>query len=270
MQGRWGRAFLAGSTCALALGPSAGASDLAALLEFAGLVRHVEAWPETNAEARERAEALLAAEPFALLLREVRAAFAAPALLGSVSEGISAKLDPGAIAQLHARYAESGAGGLIGPPIGIPASELRDFPRFASEVSRQEVPPARFTLVAKLDESTGLARDAWRVSGAVGHAIARGARALRCEAGAWRAPLPAEESDRSRLAGPFRERLHVELLFLTRNRATRDLRRALRFLESPPARAFHHALGEAVPLALESALRTLRQRLAKHVTERCS
>ena len=38
--------------------------------------------------------------------------------------------------------------------------------------------------------------------------------------------------------------MHLELLFLTRNLETPDLRRAIRFLETTPARVFHEKLGQ--------------------------
>lgn len=246
-------------------GPAAGSkpSELRALLEDASVARRLEAWPELNLAVRERSLAALGPETFALLSREVEAAFAAPRLV----ERVELRLSGAGMAGLREGYAASGAAGLLGDARGIPAQELRDFPRFASQVSRRELPPARFALVARIDESTGFSRDAWRVTSAWGRALERGTRALRCEGpSAWRVPLAPDAS----LAEPFRERVHVELLFLTRELEIAQLRRAVRWLGSEPARAFERALHEASGLALEQALGELRERLEPLVRERCS
>jgi hypothetical protein len=62
----------------------------------------------------------------------------------------------------------------------------------------------------------------------------------------------------------------VELLSLTREIDTADLRRAIRLLKSEPARAFHQAPGDATDAVLEGALLALRERLAPAVRKRCS
>ncbi len=259
------------NSSAVAVGAeSGGASELAILFEAAGVARHLEAWPEANAGARERARASLSPDAYALLLREVQVALAAPRLLEEVAAPLSASLAAGAIRSLRGGYTGNGANTLLGHSSGISAATLRDFPGFASEVSRRQIAPARFRFVARLDEATGFGRNAWRVTTARGGAIARGARALRCEPAAWHAPLPPEvAAEREKIAEPFRERVHLELLFLTRNLETADLRRAVRFLETVPARAFHEKLGQALDRALDAAFSALRERLAPSVADRC-
>jgi len=272
MQSGWAKAICTGAAYALGLGVAAtsDANDLDSVLDSAGVARHLEAWPETNVEATEQAKAALDPDDYALLMREVRVAFDAPTLLRNVSETLSSQLDPAAVSALRLGYAQSGATGLTGPPAGIPASDLREFPGFTSELSRGEVAPIRFRLVARIDKSSGLSRNAWRVSSAVDRAISGGARALACETGAWQKSLASQQANRAGLLGPFRERLHLELLFLARARTSDELRAAVRFLESPQARAFHEALAEALPNALDAAQQTLQQRLARRVGEKCS
>jgi hypothetical protein len=241
---------------------AAGASDLAALLDAASVARHLEEWPEVNEVARERSREALGPEVFALLSREVEATLSSARLL----ERVEPRLAGLELAGLRAGYAGTHAAGLLGDVHGLSAAELRDFPAFASELSRRRIPPARFGLVAKLDDSSGFGRDVWRVTQAWRRAIDGGTRALRCEGrSSWRAPAAPDPA----LAQSFRERVHVELLFLTREIDTADLRRAIRLLESEPARAFHQALGDATDAALEGALLALRERLAPAVRERC-
>jgi hypothetical protein len=244
--------------------------ELQALFATAGVARHLEAWPEANQGARERARARLEPDVYAVWMREVQGAFAAGRLLADVEAALAASLGPEAARALRRGYTDHAANALLGNPAGISSVALRDFPAFASRVSRREIPPARFTLVSRLDEATGFGRNAWRVTGAVGGAITRGARALDCEPGAWRAPLPPEHvAERTRLARPFQERVHLELLFLNRSRESPALRRAVRVLESDAPRAFHASLRQALDAALESALRRLREGLAQRIAERC-
>lgn len=269
---RWSLvAVLAASAVLASWGGAAAAGGLDTLVSAAGLERRFAEWPEANAGARERAEQRLDADTRALLLREVAAAFATPRIVAAVRARLSHELGDDAIRQLAAGYVASGAGGLLGPESGLAADDLRDFPRFASELSQQEVPAERFALVTRLDEGTRFGRDAWRVTTAWGAAIDRGARALRCGGPeAWRAPLPPERAaERRQLAEPFRERVQVELLFLARSVDTRDLRRAALFLETAPVRAFQEQVAQALDAALASSLGDLRQHLAPAVTARC-
>ena len=80
----------------------AAASELAILFEAAGVARHLEAWPEANAGARERARASLSPDAYALLLLEVQATFAAPRLLEEVAAPFDASLAADAIRSLRA------------------------------------------------------------------------------------------------------------------------------------------------------------------------
>jgi hypothetical protein len=264
MRGRWGRGF----AIALALAApaevvaSSEPSEGAGVFEAASVVRHLQEWPEANVAARERAQQLLGEEKAAALLREVYAAFEPARLL----ERVTARLAALDLAGIERGYAESGAAGLLGDARGFGAAELRDLPDFASRASRGGIEPARLLLVARLDESTGFGLDAWRVTRAWGDAIELGARALACEPVDWSAsprPDPA-------LAEAFRERVHVELLFLTRKLGVSELRRTVRFLESAPAREFRRTLAEATSAALASAREELAPRIATLVRESCS
>jgi hypothetical protein len=249
----------------------AAGSELAALLDAAGIVRHLEEWPEANVVARESARVSLDPEAFALLMREVATAFAPDALRERVAASLTASVSAAGAVSLRDGYAHTRSVDLLGPAAGLSASDLRDFPRFASAVSRRQLDPARLALVARLDAATGFGRNAWRVTGAWAEAIERGARVLRCEKAAWEAPLsPQASAERRHLAGPFRERVHLELLFLVRTQVPPDLRRTVEFLETGPARAFHRAVGEAAASALADALTGLRTQLAAPAAQRCA
>lgn len=245
-------------------------SDPATLLEAADVARHVEAWPEVSALARERAAARLDAERWALLRREVAEAFDPEHLQAALAP--TPGLEGDAAALLARGFRDSGAAGLLGPARGYAVPALRDFPGFASEVSAGAIPATRFALIARVDASSGYARNAWRSSSAVARAFARGARALDCADGAgWEAPLSARDTGGLReLAPRFRERAHVELLFDARDRSGAELQRALRFLESEPARAFHARLAEALRSSLEEAMRGLGERLTAEAARRCA
>jgi hypothetical protein len=252
--------------------PVAAGSELAGLLDAAAVARHLEEWPEANALARERAQASLDPEAFALLMREVATSFARDALHARVAATLAASVAETDAASLRHGYSRTASASLLGPPDGLSAADLRDYPGFASAVSRRQLDPARLALVARLDTATGFGRNAWRVTGAWGGAIERGARALRCEGrGAWEAPLSPEASaERRQLAEPFRERVHLELLFLVRTHLSPDLSRSVELLETPPALAFHAALAEATAEALAAALADLRARLEDPVAQRCA
>ena len=268
MRGR----LLTACAIAVACAAPAAAAELAALFDAAGVARHLDEWPEANALARERAQVSLDPDAFALLMREVAAALAAPALLERVTAHLSAGVAADRIAPLRAGYAQTGSEGLLGPPGGFTASDLRDFPAFTSGVARRQLEPARLELVARIDGATGFGHNAWRVTGAWGGAIERGARALRCEgSAAWETPLAPEViAERRQLAEPFRGRVHLELAFLARTRTLAELRRSADFLDTPPPRAFHASLEQVVDVALAEALASLRARLAAPAAQRCA
>jgi hypothetical protein len=248
--------------------PAAGDGD--ALLEAACVARHVQAWPEVSALARERAAARLDAAGWSLLRREVSQAFDPGRLQAALARTPGLVRDDAAA--LVRGFRDSGAVGLLGPERGYAVTALRDFPGFASGVSAGAIPPTRLALIARVDESSGYARNAWRSSAAVARAFARGARALDCAGGAgWGAPLSARETGGlPELAPRFRERVHVELLFDARDRSGAELQRALRFLESEPARAFHRRLERALRASLDAAMRDLGERLTAEAAHRCA
>jgi hypothetical protein len=245
---------------------------LAALIDAAGIARHLEEWPEANTLARELAQTSLAPDAFALLMREVASALAPTALRERVTARLAARVPAPIAASLREGWSQSGSVGLLGPADGLSAADLRELPRFASAVSRRQLDPARLALVARLDAATGFGRNAWRVTGAWGVAVERGARALRCDgSAAWQAPLSPEQSaERRHLVEPFRGRVHLELLFLVRTHSSPDLQRSVGFLETQPVRDFHAAVADAVSAALADALADLRTRLAGPVAARCA
>ena len=250
------------------LAAPAPAAELDGLLEASGSVRHVTEWPEANASARDAAREALDDEAYRLLLREVAAAFAPDALGVRLRDALA-----GAVSEpdvLAAAYRSHGVAALLGGDPALAAGDLRDFPHFASEVSRQEIPATRFEWIARLDDASGMGRDAWTTTLAWGGAIERGGRLLACQ-GAWPGPLaPATQELRARLGQPFRERVHLELLFQLRAVDARELRRAVVYLESEAARAFQQAYGAALQQALSASMETVRARLVPVARERCS
>ncbi|MGH0032843.1 MAG: hypothetical protein ACQGVC_23865 [Myxococcota bacterium] len=250
--------------------PSAsGAGDPQADLFAAARVRrHVEAWPEVAAGARDRAAARLDAEAFALLERAVARAFAPERLVAAMDgEALAGAGGPGLAGALDAAR----AGTLLGPLEGLPPEALREFVRFASDLGGGDLPPPRIVRVRRADETTGFGRNAWRTSSAVALAVARGARALSCSDAAWESPLPPEAgAELEALADPFRERVLVELLFHARGLSGADLQAALAVLEAQPSRRFHRRLAIEVRRALARAGAEVGERLGRESAARCS
>lgn len=250
-----------------AAAPALGAeeSESGDLATTAAVRRHLEAWPEVSAVARDVARARLDPDALAFLETELARAFD-PDLLMYRLDLASLARDPGA---LRRGWRESGAIGLVGPVEGLGPAALRDYPRFASQVGGG-VPPARLRQVARIDASTGFGRNAWGVSAASARALARGARMLACDGAGWEARLGRDEvGDLGALAGDFQERVHVELLFHARDRSFADLERALGFLESPRASAFRDRLAEAIRITLAAATLDLRGSLEMETQRRC-